>query len=71
MHYEGISQTSLPSAPSSWKLFVIKGGGTQIADFFGLGGGTGLIFGLGKVLGGIFFEGVSFPLKDVKETSTL
>lgn len=49
----------------------MNGGGTQIADFFGFGGGTGLIFGLGNVFGGTFLDGVSFPLKDVKETSAL
>ena len=50
-------QTSLPSTVSSWKLLPMRGGGTQTADFFGFGGGTGRTFGFGRVFGGTFFAG--------------
>jgi hypothetical protein len=40
----------------------MRGGGTQTADFFGFGGGTGLTFGLGRVFGGTFFESFPFPV---------
>ena len=57
----------------------MRGGGTQTADFFGFGGGTGFTFGFGRVFGGTFsfFESIPFwgdeasasdsslPLKDV------
>ena len=46
----GLGHTSDPSAPSSWKITGLF----SMADLLGLGGGKGLTFGLGKVLGGTF-----------------